>query len=228
MISDKVMVSEKNNECEGLETALDLVGKTALYCGFDEDESRNLREMAEEIVAGFAAVLNVFSGTMWVETENAAFDINLEMEGTFTQETREQLIAFTRDNKNTLPKGFFGKLGVLISDALTGEYAYPYGMMDGIENGEMLWSTAEITQMMAEMEQQKHDPEDAKMQKEAKEMLDMLADDIRVEARADHVRITATKALPKKAQSKQVAHPALLNESGVTYFKGKEKQQHYV
>ena len=199
MITDKVMVSDKGNECEGLDAALALVEKTAVYCEYDAKETQNLREMAEEMVAGSAAVLNIFSGMMWVETENNTFDINLEMEGTFTQETRERLIAFTRDNKNTLPKSFFGKLGVLISDALTGEYAYPYGMMDGIENGEMLWSTAEITQMMAELEQQKHDPEDEQAQKEAKDALNMLADDIRVAARADHVLITATKALPKKA-----------------------------
>lgn len=196
MISDKVIIADKENECEGIDTALEVIGKTALFCGFDAAAAGRLKLLAQEMVTGSAAILDYFKGQLWAETDERAFMIKLEMEGTFTQDERERFVALTRDNKNTLPKGFFAKLGVLLSDALTGEYVYPYGPGTDPTNAEMLWSATEIAEMMAELD--RRDPEDEQSAKEAKEVLDHLADDITVSARGDHVLITVTKALPVK------------------------------
>lgn len=200
MISDKVLVSDKENECEGLEAALEVVEKAATFNGFGEADAKTMRKLAEEMISGSAAIMTYFSGTMWAQTtEEGQFQILLEMEGTFTQEEREQLIALTKDNKNTLPKGFFGKLGVVLSDALSGEYFYPYGMTADPASAEVMWTSAELAEMMADMDRHEHDPEDKALREEAKQVLDTQADDVTVAARADHVLITVSKALPKQA-----------------------------
>lgn len=196
MISDKTLVSDKGNECDGLETALGVIEKTATFCGFDTEGAAKLGRLAEEMISGSAAILDLFSGTLWAETDEKNFMIKLEMEGVFSQDERERLIALTRDNKNTLPKGFFAKLGVLLGDALTGEYVYPFGPGTDVENAELLWSSAQITEMMNKMQNQ--DPEDKKLEAAAKQVLDSEADDITVSARADSVIITVTMALPQK------------------------------
>lgn len=195
MISDKVLVADKGNECDGLEKALELVEKTAEYNGFGPQDTATLRTLAQEMVIGCASVLNVFSGTMWVETEESNFDIKLEMEGVFSQMERERLIEMTRDNKNTLPKGFFAKLGALLGDTLSGEYFYPYGIEMEPADAEIMWTNAELAEMLAEADRQ--DPEDKALEKEAKEKIDTLADDIKVTASANRVLIVVTKALPK-------------------------------
>lgn len=194
MISDKVVVQDKDNACEGLEPALEVVEKTARFEEFGEEDVKTLRLLADEMVKGSAAILNYFSGTMWTQTEDGMFDILLEMEGTFTQDERERLIELTRDNKNTIEGGFFAKLGALLGDALTGEYFYPYDMAGEPNNGELLWESAEIAEMMQQMNQET--PEDKEMRETAKKTLDTLADDVKVSARAGRVLITVRKNLP--------------------------------
>lgn len=198
MISDKIVISDKENECEGLDAALALIQKTAAYEGFDADGAVTLAHLADEMVAGSASILDVFTGTMWAETDETWFKVQLEMQGEFTQVAREEFISLTRDNRNTLPKGFFGKLGVLLADVVSGEYAYPYGEAADPASAEMLWDSAELAQLMAGIEF-KPDAEDRATEAEAKQALDALADDIQVAARADRVLVTVFKRLPGKA-----------------------------
>lgn len=197
MISDKVMVSDKGDVCDGLDAALDVVERTAVYNGFDDTQAHNLRFLAKEMVVGSAVMLDVFTGTMWAQTDDNAFQIVLQMEGTFTQVERDRLISLTRDNKNTLPKGFFAKLGVLLGEAFSGEYFYPVGAADGLSDAEMEWSAIEIADRIAEMERER-DPSEEALGDEAKVVLDTYADDIKVAARATEVTLTVSKTLPAR------------------------------
>lgn len=196
MVSDKVVVADHGNECAGMDAALALVDKTAAYAGFGAQDTQVLRTLAEEMVVGCAAILDVFTGTLWMETDEDNFKILLEIKGNLTEAEREELISLTPDDQNTLPKGFFAKLGVLISNALSGEYAYPYGVAADPMSAEVLWSSAELAQMMADLERH-DDPEDKALEKAAKEKLDTLADDVEVAARADQVVVTVYKKLPR-------------------------------
>lgn len=194
MISDKAQVSDRGNACDGIEAALDLTEKTARYCGYAEREAASLRLLAEELVVGSADILSVFAGMLWVQTENGQFQIILEMTGTFTQTEREHLIGLTRDNKNTLPKGFFGKLSMLLSNALTGEDFYPYDVMSEPVSSEFLWDAQAIAERMASLERQEQGaPEMIGVEKK---ILNGLADSVVVSARPDRVRIAVMKALP--------------------------------
>lgn len=195
MVSDKVVVADKGNECAGLDTALALVEKTAAYAGFGAQDVGTLRTLAEEMVVGCAAILDVFTGTLWMETDEANFKLLLEIRGSMTEAEREDLIALTPDDKNTLPKGFFAKLGVLIGNAISGEYAYPFGMGADPMSAEVLWTEAELAQMMGDL-QRHDDPEDKALEKAAKTALDTLADNVQVAARADRVLVTVFKKLP--------------------------------
>lgn len=197
MISDRVIIADKGNECEGLEIGLDMVGKLARFSGFADKQEQELRLLAEEMIAGSAAILDVFTGTLWAEIEEGKFAVKLEMKGLFNQEEREKLIRLTRENKNTLPKGFFARLGVLLGDALTGEYYYPYGISADSSNADILWTNAELTAMLQEMAL-KRDPEDEALADVSKIILNEYADDIWVEARSNQVVITVTKALPRQ------------------------------
>lgn len=195
MISDTVVVADHGNECAGLHAALEMVQKMAAFSGYADREVALLARIADEMITGSAAILDLFTGSMWVETDDAMFSIVLKMEGTFTQDARERFIALTKDNKNTLPEGFFARLGVLLGNALTGEYAFPMGLSDaGVET---YWSASQIAEMMVAMD--RHDPQDEALQKEAKQALDSLADDVIVTAKSDEMTITAKKALPRKA-----------------------------
>ena len=197
MISDKIVVRDNENECEGLEGALAMVKKTAEFEGFPQKDVDTLSLLAQEMIIGSAAIMDVFTGTMWTEAEDSIFSIKLEMEGLFTQEKRDRLVALTRDNKNTLPKGFFARLGVLIGDALTGEYFYPVDMSGEPNNAELFWESSEIQQMIMEMDQQSE--EDKELAEKAKGILDEKADDVRVEARSNRVLVTVTKKIPQAA-----------------------------
>lgn len=196
MISDKVIVADKGDTCAGLEEALAMVQKSAEYNGFAEGQVDTLKRLANELIDGSAAILNVFTGTLWTQTKDDMFQILLEMEGSFDPEKREEFIAFTKDNKNTMPDGFFAKLGTFLSDALTGGYFYPYGMESDPVDAEIMWSNAEITRILQEAEQKT--PEDKQTEKQAKYILDAEADDIEVQAHANYVLITVSKKLPTK------------------------------
>lgn len=177
-----------------------MIEKTAKYCGYGRTDVQKLHTIAQEMISGSAAILDVFKGTMWAETDDAMFSIKLEMTGDFTETERERMIELTRDNRNAMPKGFFAKLGVLLGDALTSDYAYPLGMSGDMEGGDMLWNAAEIDTMMSQMEaeQARRTPEDQALEAEAKQTLDKLADDIIVSAHASDALITVRKKLPEK------------------------------
>lgn len=194
MISDKTVVSDRGNECEGIDAALAVIEKTARFEGFGDAEVGVLRTLAEEMVVGSAAILGVFSGTMWAETEGCDFRVILRMEGLFNQTERDRLVELTRENRNTLPKGFFAKLGVLIGNALTGEYYYPFEAAGEPNSPALLWESEEIAEMMREAD--KETPEEKTAREEAKRLLDTLADDVKVSARAGSVEIVATKRMP--------------------------------
>ncbi len=197
MISDKITVSDKSNDSIAIETALNMVEKTAGYCGYNDKEAKNLRLLAEEMVAGSAVILDVFDGRLWVQSEGGVFQILLEMTGMFTQAEREHLISLTRDNKNTMPKGFFGKLAMMLGNAITGDSYYPYGAMEPYgAGGEILWGSMQIAEQMAEMDKKANaDPELSGIEKK---IMNGLADDVIVSARPDRVTITVMKALPKR------------------------------
>lgn len=197
MISDKIVVSDKGDACEGMDAALDVVEKAAAFNGFNATEAHNLRFLAKEMIVGSAVMLDIFTGTLWAQTDEGRFQIVLEMEGAFTQVERDRLISLTRDNKNTLPKGFFAKLGVLLGDAFSGEYFYPFGAADGLSDAELEWTSIEIADRIAEMERER-DPSDEALGDEAKVVLDAYADDITVSARASRVTLTVSKKLPPK------------------------------
>lgn len=196
MISDKIVIADRGNQCDGLEAGLEMVEKMARFSRYTDRQGQELRLLAEEMIAGSAAILDVFKGTLWVETKEGKFAIKLEMKGLFKQEEREDLIHLTRNNKNTLPKGFFARLGVLLGDALTGEYYFPYGVGADPSGMDVMWTNAELTEMLREMETKK-DPEDASMADVSKIILNEYADDIQVAARSNQVVITVTKALPQ-------------------------------
>lgn len=196
MISDKIVITDKVNECDGLEEAIDTVQRSAEYAGYTARDAAEIRALAVDLVAGCAAILDVFTGTLWVETDDTMFHIMLQMEGTFTQTERDRLVALTPDNENTPPKGFFAKLGALLSDTFSGEYFYPYAMASDPESAEVIWSNAQIAEMMAENERTQ-DPVDKAIAKEAKETLDCAADDVQVTANANRVLVRVSRALPQ-------------------------------
>lgn len=198
MISGKIVVSDRENTCQGLDAALEMVERTAAYEGFAQADQRTLRLLADEMVEGAAAILDVFTGTLWVETAAGRFQIMLEMKGAFTQEVRDRLVELTSDNQNTPPKGFFGKLGALISDAMTGEYFYGYDTTPDGGGADLLWNQAEITRMIHEIDHRSEDPGDKAHRQKAKETLDTLADDVQVSATGSRVCITVSKNLPEK------------------------------
>lgn len=195
MISDKISVKDTGKACEGISAALDMVEKTAKFCGYEDKEASNLRLLAEEMVAGSAVILDFFDGVLWVQTQDGNFQILLEMSGVFNQVERERLIALTRDNKNTLPKGFFGKVAMILSNALTGESAYPYGAMVD-PSGAILWSSRQMVEQAIAMS--KASSEEPELEGIEKKILSGMADDVFVSARPDLVVITVVKALPKK------------------------------
>lgn len=197
MISDKVIIADHGQACDGFEAGMAMVEKVARFVGYDTKETERLKLLAEEMITGSSAILDIFTGTLWVETDKTMFKLYLEMQGSFTPEEREHLISLTRDNKNTYPKGFFAKLGALLGDALSGSgYYYPgFALEQG--GAEVLWSAEELVDMVDGMRKET-DPEDEALQSASKVILDAYADNIQVGAHANYVKIMVSKALPEK------------------------------
>ncbi|MCR5651244.1 MAG: hypothetical protein K6F86_08710 [Lachnospiraceae bacterium] len=196
MQTDKIRI---NNRGEGLSEVLIQAEKYSGYEGFDKKQSTRLRLMCEETVGMLRELTGEYSAIFWVEGENKATHLRLELQTEMDKEKRCKLLSVSSTGKNEFAKGIMGKIRDVISlsfmeddlsDNLTDYDILMMGMnnaaMDPVDvtnpmAGYQIWSLMQYKDLVRE----KKEAYEAEWDELEKSIIANLADDVRIGIR-DH------------------------------------------
>ncbi len=111
------MISDKYKIASGMDNylpALEIVEKTAAYCGLDKETTLQLRLMGEELLGMMQGLLLNYEGEFWLEFSDSTMQFHAEANSEITEAQRSKLISMASSGQNTKPKGFLNKLRILL------------------------------------------------------------------------------------------------------------------
>ncbi len=122
MISDKYKI---NSGMKDIAPALEIIEKTAAYCGFDRESTLQLRLMGEELLGMMQGIMLDYDGEFWLDTDGTTMNLHTEVKSEISQSEREKLVSIASSGQNTKPKGFMNKLRCLVESAFYSDLNTP-------------------------------------------------------------------------------------------------------
>ena len=107
MKSEVIVVSSKGN---GMDAALAQADKTADQMGLSPREALHMRLLVEELMSMVNSIIGQLEGKFWIETEDVAYRLYLQMASLLDTEQRKQLISASTSGKNEAHRGIMGKI----------------------------------------------------------------------------------------------------------------------
>lgn len=189
---------------ETFEKILNKVNLFAQYCGMSYREGSSMCLLAEEMVASVRVILDTIDGTLWMENEGGQFSIHLAMDTYVSEEERGKLIGLSKGGKNSPPRGFLARVGMVLDNFFLADNGcdllYPDATMIGSVglNGEFaanyqVYSYQQYKRENAVKVNEKADEYEGI----ERSIIEALADDITVTVKSHSIELVALKALPK-------------------------------
>ncbi len=107
MKSDIIAVSSKGR---GLDDALALADRTAKQLGLSQRDALRMRLLVEEMMSMVRSIVGQLEGKFWIETEDRAYRLYLQMASLLDTEQRKQLLSASTSGKNEAHRGIMGKI----------------------------------------------------------------------------------------------------------------------
>ena len=107
MKSEVIAVSSKG---QGMDAALALAEQTAGQLGLSPREALHMRLLIEEMMSMVRSIVGGLEGKFWIETEDRAYRLYLQMASLLDAEQRKQLISASTSGKNEAHRGIMGKI----------------------------------------------------------------------------------------------------------------------
>lgn len=199
---------------QGREQVLEETAKFAVYNNLDKKTALHIRLLAEETLGMVTAITEKFDAEFWLETTpDNICQLHLLAHTFMDYEKEKQLIAASSKGKNEAVKGFMGRIGQFIKnalysvdemDSLSMQYAYDpmlygaTGMLDAesMAINSMIYSWS-MQQYQEELEQNKEGNQQAEeaWDELEKSIVASIADDVRVGVKGDTVELIIEKKL---------------------------------
>ena len=97
----------------------------AIYNGFNEKQTLQLRLICEEIDGMLPNVIDDFDGELWIEYEDGVCKVNVCIDiPELTTSKKEELIKVSKDKKNAFAVGLVGKIRSVIEDLFLDEETF--------------------------------------------------------------------------------------------------------
>ena len=107
MKSEIIVISSKG---KGIDAALEQAEKTADQMGLSPREALHMRLLVEEMMNLVRSIIGQLEGKFWIETEDKAYRLYLQMASLLDGEQRKQLISASTSGKNEAHRGIMGKI----------------------------------------------------------------------------------------------------------------------
>ena len=107
MKSMEIAVSCKGR---GMDAALAQVDLTAMQMKLTPREALHMRLLVEEMMNMVRSIVGELEGKFWIETEDRAYRLYLQMTSLLDAEQRKQLISASTSGKNEAHRGIMGKI----------------------------------------------------------------------------------------------------------------------
>ena len=201
------------SDLKGHDAAADAVERFSAYHGITGKQAMHLRLLTEETISMVHGIMDDFSGSFWLESENTKKGllcrICLSAEKQANKQQESQILSVSTSGKNENVKGIMGKIRELFRQSLQTEpaedEAYLQRMADawlptGTQHNGLaasdtaFWSLQEYKQNMPKNQ-------DAEEWDELeKSIIANFADEVKVWLKTDVTEIVIEKLLPKTAQ----------------------------
>ena len=139
MKSDIIIVSSKGR---GMDAALAQAEKTAEQMGLSPREALHMRLLVEEMMNMIRSIVGELEGRFWIETEDRAYRLYLQMTSLLDNAQRKQLISASTSGKNEAHRGIMGKIRAFFEPMpIEDTPAYLAGtIVRGGANDDLSWS----------------------------------------------------------------------------------------
>jgi hypothetical protein len=139
MKTEKIVVSSKGR---GMDAALAQVDQTASQMGLSPREALHMRLLVEEMMNMVRSIIGDLEGKFWIETEDSAYRLYLQMASVLGTEQRKQLISASTSGKNEAHRGIMGKIRAFFEPMpIEDTPAYLAGtIVRGDANDDLSWS----------------------------------------------------------------------------------------
>ena len=139
MKTEKIVVSSKGR---GMDAALAQVDQTASQMGLSPREALHMRLLVEEMMNMVRSIIGDLEGKFWIETEDKAYRLYLQMASVLGTEQRKQLISASTSGQNEAHRGIMGKIRAFFEPMpIEDTPAYLAGtIVRGDENDDLNWS----------------------------------------------------------------------------------------
>ena len=139
MKTEKIVVSSKGR---GMDAALAQADQTASQMGLSPREALHMRLLVEEMMNMVRSIIGDLEGKFWIETEDKAYRLYLQMASVLGTEQRKQLISASTSGQNEAHRGIMGKIRAFFEPMpIEDTPAYLAGtIVRGDENDDLNWS----------------------------------------------------------------------------------------
>ena len=107
-----------DNKKEKAKEALRITDEFIKEQGLSGKEAIHLRLLAEETIGMVRSMADDYRALFWIERTGDKFNVKLIAKTPMNIEKKEELLAVSTSGKNSLAKGFMGKIGDMIENGL--------------------------------------------------------------------------------------------------------------
>ncbi len=201
-MEEKIMVTSKNIV---INEALEKVDKDISEQGYARKDAIHIRLIAEEMLGMLKAMAGNYTALIWIEKKDNEASVNISAKtDRIDLNTKKELLAVSTSGKNASSKGFMGKLGDMIENAMLDrdemsgmDDEYNAGFLSDDQYGEIsesndlmaAWSLAEYRRSIKENGNERENVDDVRDILE-KSIVAKLAKDVVVGVKKDKVDMT--------------------------------------
>ena len=193
MKTEKIVVSSKGR---GMDAALAQVDQTASHMGLSPREALHMRLLVEEMMNMVRSIIGDLEGKFWIEIEDKAYRLYLQMASVLGTEQRKQLISASTSGKNEAHRGIMGKIRAFFEPMpIEDTPAYLAGtIVRGDENDDLNWSMEAYRERLLNRKDASDEAQEEWDELE-KSVVSHIADNVTVSIRNYDVELTIYKKL---------------------------------
>ncbi len=193
MKSDIIVVSSKGM---GMDAALAQTDKVATQMGLAPREALHMRLLVEEMMGMVRSIVGDLEGKFWIETQDRAYRLYLQMTSLLDSEQRKQLISASTSGKNEAHRGIMGKIRAFFEPLpIEDTPAYLAGtIVRGNTNNDLTWSMEAYRERLLNRREGSADAQEEWDELE-KSVVSHIADNVTVSIRNYDVELVIYKKL---------------------------------
>ena len=193
MKSEVIVVSSKGS---GMDAALAQADRTAQQMALSHRDAMHMHLLVEEMMNMVRSIIGQLEGRFWIENEDKAYRLVLQMKSLMDSEQRAQLISASSSGKNEAHRGIMGKIRAFFEPMpIDDTPAYlAEAIMPGDEDGSLTWSLEAYRERLLKRKEASSEAE-VEWDELEKSVVSHIADDVLVSIRGYEVELVIIKKL---------------------------------